>query len=76
MSKTGQVAAGATRNRPGRRRILAAAVAAAFPMAAWAQGQPQQLERVEITGSAASALATRRASALAPPSWPLSKLTA
>jgi iron complex outermembrane receptor protein len=52
MSKTGQVAAGTTRNRPGRRRILAAAVAAAFPMAAWAQGQPQQLERVEITGSA------------------------
>ncbi len=55
MSKTGQVAAAdAQRNRPGSRRILAAAVAAAFPTAAWsqAQPQPQQLERVEITGSA------------------------
>ena len=49
MSRTGQAAASKTRNRPGRRRIVAAAVAAAFPLAAWSQ---QQLERVEITGSA------------------------
>ncbi|MGZ5277967.1 MAG: hypothetical protein ACXWCU_18860, partial [Caldimonas sp.] len=52
MSKTGQVAhADVKRNRPGQRRIIAAAVAAAFPLAAWSQAQPQQLERVEITGS-------------------------
>ena len=49
MSRTGQAAASKPRNRPGRRRILAAAVAAAFPLAAWSQ---QQFERVEITGSA------------------------
>ncbi|MEP7300681.1 MAG: TonB-dependent receptor [Caldimonas sp.] len=50
MSKTGQAAAASQRNRhPGRRRIVAAAVAAAFPLAAWAQAQ--QFERVEITGS-------------------------
>jgi iron complex outermembrane receptor protein len=52
MSKTGQVAAAMKRNRPGRRRLIAAAVAAAFPLAAWSQTQSQQLERVEITGSA------------------------
>ncbi|MGZ5204370.1 MAG: TonB-dependent receptor plug domain-containing protein [Caldimonas sp.] len=52
MSKTGQVAhVDVKRNRPGQRRIIAAAVAAAFPLAAWSQAQPQQLERVEITGS-------------------------
>ena len=50
MSRTGQAAASKNSNRPGRRRIVAAAVAAAFPLAAWSQAQ--QLERVEITGSA------------------------
>ncbi|MEO5882836.1 MAG: TonB-dependent receptor, partial [Caldimonas sp.] len=50
MSRTGQAAASKKRNRPGHRRILAAAVAAAFPLVAWSQAQ--QLERVEITGSA------------------------
>ena len=50
MSTTGQAAA-SNRHRPGRRRLVAAAVAAAFPFAAWSQ-QQQQLERVEITGSA------------------------
>ena len=49
MSRTGQ-AASKKSNRPGRRRIVAAAVAAAFPLAAWSQAQ--QFERVEITGSA------------------------
>ncbi len=49
MSKTGQLAAAVKRHRPGGRRILVAAVAAAFPLAAWTQ--TQQLERVEITGS-------------------------
>ena len=48
MSRTGQVAA-SKRNRPGRRRLVAAAIAAAFPLAAWSQ--TQQFERVEITGS-------------------------
>lgn len=47
MSKTGH--ADLKRIRPGRRRAIAAAVAAAFPLAAWSQAQ--QLERVEITGS-------------------------
>ena len=50
MSRTGQAAASMQRMPPGRRRILAAALAAAFPLAAWSQAQ--QLERVEITGSA------------------------
>ena len=50
MSRTGQAAASKLQTRPGRRRALAAAVAAAFPIAAWSQ-QPQQFERVEITGS-------------------------
>ena len=50
MSKTGKVAFAAPRNRPGRRRLLVAALAAAFPLAAWSQDS-QQLQRVEITGS-------------------------
>ena len=50
MSRTGQAAASKMCTHPGRRRIVAAAVAAAFPLAAWSQAQ--QLERVEITGSA------------------------
>lgn len=72
MSKTGQAAAAVQRNRPGRRRIIAAAVAAAFPMTAWSQAQPQQLERAFLlkkrtavarrhlaVGSACSEAATR-----------------
>ena len=50
MSRTGQAAASKKSNHPGRRRIVAAAVAAAFPLVAWSQAQ--QFERVEITGSA------------------------
>jgi iron complex outermembrane receptor protein len=49
MSKTGKVALVAAAHRPGRRRLLAAALASAFPLAA--QAQSAQLQRVEITGS-------------------------
>ncbi len=59
MSKTGTLATVEHRNRPGQRRALVVALAAAFPVAAWSQAQQtppppppaQQLERVEITGS-------------------------
>jgi iron complex outermembrane receptor protein len=51
MFKTGHVTADRFTARPGKRRLLAVALAGAFPLAAWSQ-ESQQLQRVEVTGSA------------------------